>query len=527
MIRNFVYSDRLLVWITAFISLGAFLFFYLHGQQHLSYYDAIARLNTARKMIDSVTPGVGQLGGIWLPFPQALMVPFIWNDFLWRTGIAGYIISGSSFVIGAVYLQKAVYVLTKKRKISLLIWFLFVSNVNILLLQTMAMSESFFFCFFILTIYYLVLWIQRQRIGDYLLCAISVMALTLTRYEGYFILLGVFIVIFIECVRRYTLRNKERIEGMVLLFGTLAGFGIILWSIYSALFYKDPFFWMHAYTPVSPEAIAANRSLYNQDYGIINPTLWQSLEIFSSVSLWTSGVFTVIMGLIGILWFIVRPVRLFLPLLIISLTLFVLLVVGYYKGFVPHIEFPVVYLGNIREWHVYADNNVRYGMVLLPCLLFFAAFAASRSKLLFIICLLFAFEQLFFSIYNPQLFQYPFYKSWRYPQVVDVPWFRDHYDGGLVLIAASRHEPFMFQSGIDYKNYIYEGTRDYWNDSMIRPSKHATWVIYDDGITNESVTYSMTKAGLSDIQKNYDLVYKRMGFHVYKLRNLELLAQRK
>jgi hypothetical protein len=156
------YIDTYLFFLTFIISISAFLYFYFNGQQNLANYDAIARLNTARKIVDSITPGVGQLGGIWLPFPQALMIPFVWNDFLWYSGIAGYIISGASFVVGAVFLQKTVYLLTKKLAVSLLVWFIFVSNVNILLLQTMAMSEVFFMSCLILVCYFLALWIKNM-----------------------------------------------------------------------------------------------------------------------------------------------------------------------------------------------------------------------------------------------------------------------------------------------------------------------------------------------------------------------------
>ena|ERR1700722_10599046 len=106
-------NDILFYALTTSIGLIAFLYFYFHGQQNLSYDDAISRLNIARKIIDSITPGFGQLGAIWLPFPTVLMIPFIWNDFLWHSGIAGTIISGTAFVFGAVYLKKQPILLQK------------------------------------------------------------------------------------------------------------------------------------------------------------------------------------------------------------------------------------------------------------------------------------------------------------------------------------------------------------------------------------------------------------------------------
>jgi hypothetical protein len=512
------YSDKLLIWITIGISLVFFLYFFFHGQQNLSYYDAIARLNTARKMIDSITPGIGQLGGIWLPFPQILLVPFIWNNFLWHSGFAGYIISGSAFVIGAVFLQKEVYLLTKSRKVALLIWFIFISNINILILQTMAMSEMFFLCFFILTIYFLTLWTQKHQLSDFLLTAFCVMILTLTRYEGDFVLVGVFLTVIVECFRVYKFRNREKIEGMLLLFLSVAGFGIFLWCIYSALFYKDPLFWLHAYSPPSTSALL-NSSVIDHFYGNLHPTMLQSISIYSSVILWTNGIISVGLGILGLLMYLISPARRYISLFIVSAVLYFFLVLGYYKNLIPLIEFPLVYLtgSNVREWSVYADNNVRYGIVLLPCILLFSSFIANKNKVLFSIALTLVAGQAILSFTNPMLLQYTFYKSWRYPAIPEVPWFREHYDGGLVLIAASRHEDFIFQSGLPYKDFIYEGTRQYWTGALSQPSQYASWVIFDEKISGDDVTLGLTKEAINDLKKKYQLVYVFKGFRIYKL----------
>ena len=58
----------------------------------VTYGDAESHLNIAKRTINSITPGFAQLGGIWLPIPHIMMIPFIWSDFLWRTGLAGSIV---------------------------------------------------------------------------------------------------------------------------------------------------------------------------------------------------------------------------------------------------------------------------------------------------------------------------------------------------------------------------------------------------------------------------------------------------
>ena len=62
--------------ILSLVSAGAVWFFYAH--HYLLYYgDAEAHLNTARRIVDSQTPGYLQFGSPWLPLPHALMLPFV------------------------------------------------------------------------------------------------------------------------------------------------------------------------------------------------------------------------------------------------------------------------------------------------------------------------------------------------------------------------------------------------------------------------------------------------------------------
>ena len=60
--------------------------------------DAMAHLNIARRIVDSRTPGYEQIGTVWLPLPHLLMLPFVGDDELWRSGLAGAIPSAVAFV---------------------------------------------------------------------------------------------------------------------------------------------------------------------------------------------------------------------------------------------------------------------------------------------------------------------------------------------------------------------------------------------------------------------------------------------
>ena len=79
-----------LVWLAIFISVFSFLFFNRRGDV-LLYGDAVAHINIARRVFDSKTPGLLQLGTVWLPLPHLLILPFIVNKNMWQSGMGGSI----------------------------------------------------------------------------------------------------------------------------------------------------------------------------------------------------------------------------------------------------------------------------------------------------------------------------------------------------------------------------------------------------------------------------------------------------
>ncbi|HET7640613.1 MAG TPA: glycosyltransferase family 2 protein, partial [Ktedonobacteraceae bacterium] len=93
--------------VTLIIACGASIsacWYYFQRHEILLYGDAYSHLMLARRFFDSQSPGFAQLGGVWLPLPQLAMLPFIWNDTLWRTGLAGSIPSMLSYITASVYI---------------------------------------------------------------------------------------------------------------------------------------------------------------------------------------------------------------------------------------------------------------------------------------------------------------------------------------------------------------------------------------------------------------------------------------
>ena len=85
------YWDRetaLVAQLAACVSFISFAYYFQHNGL-LLYGDAVAHINIARRVFDSRTPGLLQLGTVWLPLPHLLMMPFARNMEWWQNGMAG------------------------------------------------------------------------------------------------------------------------------------------------------------------------------------------------------------------------------------------------------------------------------------------------------------------------------------------------------------------------------------------------------------------------------------------------------
>jgi hypothetical protein len=146
---------NLLALIACCASVSAFLFYYRNAEA-LLYGDAIAHINIARRVFDSKTPGLLQLGTVWLPLPHLLMIPFLISTEMWRRGAGGSIPSMAAYVLGAVGIFRLVRSALTRAKpalgaVRVAAWMaalVFAFNPNLLYMQATAMGESLYLAFF-------------------------------------------------------------------------------------------------------------------------------------------------------------------------------------------------------------------------------------------------------------------------------------------------------------------------------------------------------------------------------------------
>ncbi|MGD0164281.1 MAG: hypothetical protein ABSB39_17560 [Candidatus Sulfotelmatobacter sp.] len=150
-----------LVWLAIFVSVFSFLSYYRHGDV-LLYGDAVAHINIARRVFDSKTPGLLQLGTVWLPLPHLLIMPFIVSKQMWQSGAGGSIPSMAAYVLGVLGVFKLVRVTLSRGEeangtAKIAAWasaILYGANPNLIYMQATAMSESLYLAFFIWVVAY-------------------------------------------------------------------------------------------------------------------------------------------------------------------------------------------------------------------------------------------------------------------------------------------------------------------------------------------------------------------------------------
>ena len=128
----------------------------------LLYGDAVAHINIARRVFDSRTPGLLQLGTVWLPLPHLLMIPFLLSTSLWQTGIGGSIPSMAAYVFGtsesSVWSAAPwIFFPTGHDWQELPAWgaaIVYAANPNLIYLQATAMTESLYLALFIWAVVY-------------------------------------------------------------------------------------------------------------------------------------------------------------------------------------------------------------------------------------------------------------------------------------------------------------------------------------------------------------------------------------
>src|SRR5882724_4756844 len=183
---------RLLLWLATCASAMSFLFYFQRGEV-LLYGDAIAHINIARRVFDSKTPGLLQLGTVWLPLPHLLMVPFLLSKEMWQRGVGGSLPSMAAYVLGVGGIFRLVRGTLgdaePKTAARIAAWsaaLVYAANPNLIYMQSTAMGEAIYLALFIWAVVYFGEGI-RGNARALTKCGLCLAGASLTRYDGWFL----------------------------------------------------------------------------------------------------------------------------------------------------------------------------------------------------------------------------------------------------------------------------------------------------------------------------------------------------
>ncbi len=163
--------------VAVLVSLFSFLYYFQRGDL-LLYGDAVAHINIARRVFDSQTPGLLQLGTVWLPLPHLLMIPFIFSDAMWQNGTGGSIPSMIAYVLGVVGIFRLVRGMLEAglcrkpvTKPAAAVGagaaaFAYGANPNQIYMQATAMTESLYLALFIWAVVYFAEFLRALKEND-------------------------------------------------------------------------------------------------------------------------------------------------------------------------------------------------------------------------------------------------------------------------------------------------------------------------------------------------------------------------
>jgi hypothetical protein len=341
--------------IAACISVAAFLYCLRHDQI-LLYGDAVAHMNIARRVIDSRTPGLLQLGTVWLPLPHLLMIPFLFSHWFWQTGIGGSIPSLVSFVAGATGIFRLVRGQDHSPAKRIAAWaaaVIFVANPNLIYLQTTALTEPLYLALFIWTLVYFREFLRDHHDRLLLKSAACAAAASLTRYDGWFLVGALGIAVTLSAIRKRSIATQTQFK-----FFLIVAAGPLLWLTYNAAVYKNPLEFANG--PYSAKAIEERTSTPGSpphpgagDLPMAGSFFLKAAELNLAESNWHRLWLVAALGGSFLLLVVARAEW---PLLLLWLPL------GVYSFSVGYSGVPIF----LPPWWPHSYYNVRYGIEFLP-----------------------------------------------------------------------------------------------------------------------------------------------------------------
>lgn len=492
----------------------------LHGV--LLYVDSISHLEIARRVVSSTSPGLAQLGYVWLPLPHLLMLPLVWITPLYQNGFAGSIVSMAAYVATAVLIYKIAFRLTGRKFAGVVAAGVFALNVNMLYMQSTPMTEALLFCMLAAMVYCIQQWADTDKYQYLVTGAVAAVCATLTRYESWPVLACLVVAVVVIAWQRTYTRLTPRIrwtstQDRFVVFVVVGFAGIAAWLIWNWAIFGNPLdFQGGAYA--KPSNWVSSGEPFIGNWVIAVKTYWYAMldnETGPLLLLAAAG----LVCLIAREWRSRKTAARSLPVLSL-LVIVPFFIVSLYSGQRP---LHVLQISN----DLY---NVRFGLIMLVPTAILGGYVVGTLQrfrpVMYVagtLVLALAVGLSAGLVRDHNVVTYTAARETLSSTTVleqdpVVAWLKTHYTGGLVLMESFGNENIAFQVPSD--ELVYEGSYRQWLPSLRNPpANHIEWIITRCGSNSpglDKVCQALGKAQLS----SYSLVYTTADhdYRVYRLR---------
>jgi len=497
---------RYVAFFSSIIAVAAIVWTYMNGLI-LAYNDAGLHLDVARRIYDARDPGIiNQIGVVWLPIPHLILIPFVYFDVLWITGLAGSIVGFFYYIFSVSFLYRIIRFVTNENFSALFGTAFFALNPNILYLYSVPMTEPLFLMLVIISVYHIFNWIKTNISGELIRSGIALGLASLTRYESWIFFLVIAVVILILA---YTQKMKHPIKSFIyFIFIPLLCIGWYLTINYT----------------LHDDILAFQRGNYSSEYQVnlryasiggapYKDNFSASLDILNKTVVANSGIVMLLFAFAGLIFYLYNKKFSSLCLIALSLLIFYPAVfLSLYNGQVS-IEMP----NTIPKGYF----QTRYVITLIPGLAIFIGYFFSIFKrisyrsLAFVI--LIALEFLGWYLVWPMgvpaigegktaiALSQPFRRTSQY--------LKTYYNGGNLLYD-DFSILFFSGNGIPMKDRIHEYSWDLGSIALDKPSVVTRWVIFNRINPNDKIFKAMNTN--PDFHEHFKLVYIDEGIQVFR-----------
>ncbi|MCL5005185.1 MAG: glycosyltransferase family 39 protein [Acidobacteria bacterium] len=459
------------------IAFGSLAWFYTRGLTDL-YGDALAHMEGARRIFDSLTPGMAQIGSVWLPLFHLLAAPLAVNNHLWRTGLAGSIVSIIAFCGAAWFLFR----LGLEMNGNIAAGFVVLAGVllcpNMLFLVSTPMTEPLAILWSVVTVYFLFRFHVSGQTRWVIGSALAAFLGTMTRYDEWYVL--PFAAMFVLLARKDSWPKRFH---RALLFSLIAGAGPLLWILHNAYRFGNPLEFYNG--PESAQAIYAHQVAttafrYPTDGSFLVSARYYLEDLKLVIGPWSLELAA--LGLVA--WAVdhhLRSKRAAALLLLVPLPFYVQAMASAAVG---------LYVPTLLPYSYY---NLRYGLEMLPAIALLPSFLLSSAlprKIrmgLLAGCLLILGAQ-GFAMVRKGTRGLPVVKE----TILNTPckspadqalirFFSRHYEGKTILMQSGEWVCVAPSLGIPYRKILDASNRRYWLQLPQGPQKWVEWIVRGTG----------------------------------------------